>query len=172
MAEQTLEPDRHLAVSRIRKLRDQLNNGFRAINAQADAVLFEFGPTRKRKLEIRSEVWRWIPSLRTLLLVQVSFAQYRLQKPLETMPEDMATAHREFEQEVARVMHAMADLVNGKGAEEGLDIQASARDCESGSAALFTDRPEHFDTRLRCREPGRDHHIDSRRALRGHPKRF
>ncbi len=48
------------------QLRDQINEGFNAVKAQADAVVFEFGPSRQRKLKIRDDVRRWQPTLGTL----------------------------------------------------------------------------------------------------------
>ena len=44
LTEQLLEKDQIKAIRRIRQLRDQLNAGFQAVSAQADALLFEFGP--------------------------------------------------------------------------------------------------------------------------------
>ena len=76
LAEQLLEKDQVKAIKRIRQLRDQLNAGFQAVSAQADAVLFEFGPSRQRKLQIREDVRRWQPSIRTLLQVQITAVQY------------------------------------------------------------------------------------------------
>jgi len=126
LTEQLLKEDRNDAVRRIRQLRDQLNAGFEAVRAQADAVLFEFGPSRPLKLKLREDVRRWQPSLRTLLLVQIASGQYLLQKPLTELPEAVAKAHIAFEKDIARVMRALADEVRGKSCEAAPDIQASA----------------------------------------------
>ena len=76
LTEQLLEKDQVKAIKRIRQLRDQLNAGFPAVTAQADAVLFEFGPSRRRKLQIREDIRRWQPTIRTLLQVQIASVQY------------------------------------------------------------------------------------------------
>ena len=114
------------AIQRIRQLRDQLNAGFQAVSAQADAVLFEFGPSRQRKLQIREDVRRWQPSIRALLQVQVTSAQYLSQRPLSGLPEPIAQAGVAFERDIAEVMHAMASEVNGKPVEGVPDIRLSA----------------------------------------------
>jgi multidrug resistance protein MdtO len=126
LAEQLLEKDQIKAIQRIRQLRDQLNAGFQAVNAQADAVLFEFGPSRQRKLQIREDFRRWQPPIRTLLQVQVASAQYLAHKPLSNLPEPIAQVGVAFEKDIAQVMHAMASEVSGKPVEAVPDIRMSA----------------------------------------------
>ncbi len=126
LAEQLLEKDQIKAIRRIRQLRDQLNAGFAAVTAQGDAVLFEFGPSRQQKLQIREDIRRWQPTIRTLLQVQVASAQYLVNKPLSNLPEPIAQAGVAFEKDIAQVMHAMASEVNGKPVEGVPDIRLSA----------------------------------------------
>ena len=126
LAEQLLEKDQVKAILRIRQLRDQLNAGFLAVSAQADAVLFEFGPSRHRKLQIREDVRRWQPSIRALLQVQITSAQYLSQKPLSSLPEPINQAGVVFEKDIALVMRAMASEVVGKPIEGVPDIRQSA----------------------------------------------
>ena len=126
LAEQLLEKDQVKAIKRIRQLRDQLNAGFQAVTAQGDAVVFEFGPSRSRKLQIREDVRRWQPSIRTLLQVQVTSAQYLSVKPLTNLPEPIAQAGVAFEKDVALVMRAMASEVSGKPVPAVPDIRVSA----------------------------------------------
>ena len=132
LTEQLLKPDRNEAVKRIRQLRDQINVGFDQVRAQCDAILFEFGPARARKLEIREDIKRWQPSLRTLLQMQITFSQYRLQKPLQELPAAVAEAHTEFERSTARIARLMADDVSGKTTEAAPDIQASSAALQAG----------------------------------------
>ena len=126
LAEQLLEPDQVKAIRRVRQLRDQLNAGFGAVRAQSDAILFEFGPSRARKLQIRDDVKRWQPQIRTLLLVQITAIQYLAQKPLTGLPEPVAAAGVTFERDAAQVMRAMASAVSGKPVEGAPDIGESA----------------------------------------------
>jgi multidrug resistance protein MdtO len=126
LTEQLLKDDPNEVIKRIRRLRDQLNANFDAIASQLDAILFEFGPSRERKLKIRDDIRRWLPSLRTLLLVQVTSSQYRLQRPISSLPPSLAKAHVAFESDVAQTMRAMADEVNKEVHVDSPDIQASA----------------------------------------------
>jgi multidrug resistance protein MdtO len=126
LTEQLPEKDQIKAIKRIRQLRDQLNAGFAAVTAQADAVLFEFGPSRQRKLEIREDFRRWQPSIRTLLQVQITSVQYLVNKPLSNLPEPIAQAGVAFEQDVAQVMRAMAGEASGKPVAGVPDINMSA----------------------------------------------
>jgi multidrug resistance protein MdtO len=127
LTEQLLEKDQIKAVRRIRQLRDQLNAGFSAVTAQADAVLFEFGPSRQRKLQIRADVWRWQPSIQTLLQVQITSVQYLVNRPLSKLPDPIAQAGVAFEKDVAQVMHAMASEASGKPVAGVPDISMSAK---------------------------------------------
>jgi multidrug resistance protein MdtO len=126
LTEQLLEKDQIKAIKRIRQLRDQLNAGFAAVTSQADGVLFEFGPSRQRKLQIRDDVRRWQPSIRTLLQVQIASVQYLSHKPLSNLPEPIAQAGVAFEKDIALVMHAMANEVSGKPVDAAPDIRVSA----------------------------------------------
>ena len=126
ITEQLLEPDQVKAIRRVRQLRDQINDGFEAVKAQADAVVFEFGPSRPRKLQIRDDIRRWQPTIRTLLMVQITALQYLAQKPLTDLPEPIAQAGVEFEKDVARVMRAMSSEVSGKPVDAVPDIRLSA----------------------------------------------
>ena len=126
LTEQLLEKDQIKAIRRIRQLRDQLNAGFQAVTAQSDAVLLEFGPSRQRKLQIREEIRRWQPAIRTLLLVQITSVQYLTLRPLKDLPEPIARASVAFEKDVAQVMRAMANAVTGKPVDAVPDIRLSA----------------------------------------------
>jgi multidrug resistance protein MdtO len=52
-------------------LRDEINNAFASVNAEADAVLFESGEQRPAFLAGRDRVRRWLSSLRTLYLLEL-----------------------------------------------------------------------------------------------------
>jgi multidrug resistance protein MdtO len=126
LAEQLLEEDQIKAIRRIRQLRDQISAGFQAVNAQSDAVFLEFGPSRPRKIQIREDIRRWQPAIRTLLLVQITSVQYLTQKPLSDLPEPIAQAGIGFESDIAHVMRAMAKEVSGNPVDAVPDIRLSA----------------------------------------------
>jgi multidrug resistance protein MdtO len=168
LTEQLLEKDQVKAIRRIRQLRDQLNAGFQAVSAQADAVLFEFGPARQRKLQIRDDIRRWQPTIRTLLQVQIASVQYLAHKPLSNLPEPVAQAGVTFEKDIALVMHAMANEVK--------TFRGGARHPHLGYAAARGDsqllpgtRRSRSRSGIRCIGPRREPRHDSCAAIRRHP---
>jgi multidrug resistance protein MdtO len=126
LTEQLLESDGIKAIKRIRNLRDQINEGFQAVTAQSDAVLLDFSPSRPQKLRIRKDIMRWQPPIRTLLQVQITAVQYLSRNPLTNLPEPVAQGGIMFENDVAQVMRAMANVVSQKPANAVPDIRVSA----------------------------------------------
>jgi multidrug resistance protein MdtO len=107
-------------------LRDQINAGFQAVTAQSDAVLLDFSPSRQQKLQVRKNIQRWQPAIRTLLQVQITAVQYLALTPLTTLPEPIAEAGVVFEKDVAHVMRAMASEVSEKPVGPVPDVRVSA----------------------------------------------
>jgi multidrug resistance protein MdtO len=126
IAEQLVAEDQVKAILRFRILRDQINAGFEAVRAQSDGVLFEFGLDRQRKMEIREDIRRWQPILRTLLLLRMTMAQYRAQKPFKDLPTAVAEAQKTLEQDIACEMRNLANLVSGKPPGPPVDLRQSA----------------------------------------------
>ncbi len=124
--EQARVPDRKAAVLRAIQLRNQINEGFNAVKAQADAVVFEFGPSRQRKLKIRDDFRRWQPTLGTLLQVQITGLQYLFEQRYPELSQPIADALTAFEEDMAITARAMSDEVAGKVARAAPDVQASA----------------------------------------------
>jgi multidrug resistance protein MdtO len=100
------------------------------VTAQSDAVLFEFGPERQRKLQIREDMRRWQPSVRTLLQLQMTSVQYRIKESIHETPEALGRARSLFEEDIVRIMRAMANEVSGKPSGVMPDIQMSAAKLE------------------------------------------
>jgi multidrug resistance protein MdtO len=139
LAEQLLQEDHIKAIRRIRQLRDQINAGFQAVTAQSDAVLLDFSPSRQQKLRIRKNIQRWQPSIRTLLQVQITAAQYLARNPLTNLPEPVAQAGVAFERDVAQVMRAMASEVSGKPVHTAPDIRLSAESVQKEIRKYYQD---------------------------------
>jgi multidrug resistance protein MdtO len=137
LTEQLLLDDQIKAIKRMRTLRDLLNSGFEAVRAQSDAVLFEFGTSRQRKLKIRDDIRRWQPAIRTLLLVQITSAQYLTQKPLQQLPAPIAEAGVAFEKAIAQVMRALANEVSGKPAAPIPDLRDACRRFDQAARAWY-----------------------------------
>jgi len=114
---------REKVAKRVTQLRDQINAGFSAFKEQADAVVFEFGRSRQRKLRIRDDFRRWQPTLQILLEMQITFLQYR--SDFCELPQ-IAEAQAAFEENMAIIVRTMSDDVAGKVTGTVPDIQASA----------------------------------------------
>ena len=126
LAEQLLQQDQIKAIRRIRQLRDQINAGFQAVTAQSDAVLLEAGPSRQQMLQVRKNIQRWQPSIRTLLQVQITAVQYLSHTPLSNLPGPIAEAGIAFERDFAQVTRAMASELTEKPVQAVPDIRLSA----------------------------------------------
>jgi multidrug resistance protein MdtO len=139
LAEQLLEQDHIKAIKRIRQLRDQINEGFQAVTAQSDAVLLDFSPSRQQKLQVRKEIMRWQPSIRTLLQVQITAVQYLSRTPLSDLPQPVALAGTRFEEDVAQVMRAIAFEVSDKPVPAAPDIRLSAESVQQEIRKYYQD---------------------------------
>jgi multidrug resistance protein MdtO len=129
MLAEVLEQSRNAdceAAKRAMQLRDQINHGFTAVEAQSDAVLFEFGPSRERKLKIRDDFKRWQPTLGTLLQVQMTYLQYLEAIRARVPPASVAQAQDVFEEDMAILVRAMSDDVKGTGSSRAPNVQQSA----------------------------------------------
>jgi multidrug resistance protein MdtO len=144
LAEQLLEQDQIKAIKRIRQLRDQINNGFQAVTAQSDAVLLDFSPSREQKLQIRKDIRRWQPAMRTLLQVQIAAVQYLAKSPLSDLPQPVAQAGVGFEREIAQVMRAMASEVSGKPIDAVPDIRLSAAKLQREIRKYYDERGQQI----------------------------
>ncbi len=114
------------AIKQAIQLRDRINEGFNAVKAQADAVVFEFGPRRQRKLQIRDDMRRWQATLGVLLQVQITYLQYLFQLRLPDMPASITEARKAFEKDLTDMIRAMSSEVCGIVPRANPDIQASA----------------------------------------------
>jgi multidrug resistance protein MdtO len=139
LAEQLLEQDHIKAIKRIRQLRDQINAGFQAVTAQSDAVLLDFSPSREQKLQIRKDIRRWQPTIRTLLQVQITAVQYLARTPLSDLPPPVALAGTRFEKDVAQVMRAIAFEVSDKPVPAAPDIRLSAESAQQEIRKYYQD---------------------------------
>jgi multidrug resistance protein MdtO len=153
LAREPFSNNLRIAVERSYSLRETVNMSFNKVRALADAVLFDFGPTRQEDLALRTRIVGWQPQLRTLFVTRVSLLKYRLQVPGFELPEQVRIALREFDESLARALDGMADQLEGKVRQVVEDLEASlARLVETvntcGSAELQGDLGAHLQTFL------------------------
>jgi multidrug resistance protein MdtO len=102
------------AIRRGYSLRDSIEKGFENVRALADAVLFEFGPSRERDLALRDRIRRWQPQLRVLLVLRVSLWNYRIGLSGFELPDRIRSVQREFDEVVSKAIECMSDHLEGK----------------------------------------------------------
>ena len=92
-------------------LRESINSHFDRVRSLADGLLFEFGPSRSRDLELRDRIRRWQPQLRTLFVMRIASLKYRLQTPGFELPEVLRALLETYDSDSARLLEKMADWI-------------------------------------------------------------
>jgi len=127
------------AITRNYALRETVNSGFNQVRGLADAVWFEFGPSRQQDLALRSRILGWQAQLRLLFISCVALAKYRLRFPGFELPEPVRRAENEFEESLAHTLDGMADRLEGKARQEPQDLEtAFARLTDSVKSSVET----------------------------------
>jgi multidrug resistance protein MdtO len=106
-------------------LRETINAHFERIRSLADGVLFEFGPSRRRDLELRARIRRWQPELRTLFVMRIASLKYRLQAPGFEVPEMIRRRQQVYDNHSATILEEMADRIEGKAASATKNVDDS-----------------------------------------------
>ena len=119
-AREPLSKNSRVAIERSYSLRETINTNLDKVRILADAVLFEFGPSRQHNLALRSQILRWQTQLRMLFVTQIAWLKYRLQLPGFELPEALRIAQREFDDRLAETLEGMADRM-----ENGLEQKMS-----------------------------------------------
>jgi multidrug resistance protein MdtO len=122
LAREPVSADFRVAVRTGFALRERINAQFDQARSLADSVLFEFGPSRRRDLEIRKRIRHWQPELRALFLMRVASMKYRLQLPGFELPEAVRVYQREYDEHSAQMLEQLADFIEGK--QEDLTLTA------------------------------------------------
>jgi multidrug resistance protein MdtO len=106
-------------ISRIYSLRETLNANFDKVRSLADGVLFELGSrSRQQDLTLRGQIRQWQPQLRLLFVTRVALLKYRLQLPGFELPQPIAAAQRNFDNNYASALDAMAQRMEERSPAE------------------------------------------------------
>ena len=127
MAQFAREPhaeDLTTAIDQTLALRETINANLDKTRALADSVLFEFGPSRQKGLELRSQIRRWQPELRALFLMRIASLKYRLHLPGFGMPDSVRLRQQAYDEASARMLEEMADRVEGREHQVGPGAEA------------------------------------------------
>ena len=120
-----LSADYKLAAERSYTLREGINKNFDSIRASADAILFEFGPSRQAGLAWRNSIRLWQPRLRTLFLTRIALWKYRAQLPGFELPDTVLASQHYFDQQSAELLDSIADRLEGKRTQQKADLEES-----------------------------------------------
>jgi multidrug resistance protein MdtO len=126
LAKEPLSNGIRLAIKNSFALRETINAHFDKVRSLADGVLFEFGPSRRRDLEMRERIRQWQPQLRALFLMRIASLKYRLQLPGFELPEAVCAYQREYDERSAQILEDMADAIEGKRIDARLTAEDAA----------------------------------------------
>jgi multidrug resistance protein MdtO len=126
-AREPISRDYNVAAERSYSLREAINNNFDGVRASADGVLFEFGPSRLQDLAWRNRFRQWQPQLRLLFITEIALWKYRARLPGFELPHPVGASQRAFDDELARVLEAIADRIEGRPSQVGLFEESFTR---------------------------------------------
>jgi len=95
-------------LAQIRAQRDQISQNFTQVNAQADAVLFEIGPLRHKKLAQRRRLLDIQPRLRSIFFVEIALLQYRVTMQPQAIETSVFEAQQAFDEHASTVLRRLA----------------------------------------------------------------
>jgi multidrug resistance protein MdtO len=117
-------------VQDLRALREEINSHFQMVNAQSDAISFEFGIRRKQGMAMRALVRSWQPSLRVLVMMEAALIQHRLLGSEHIFPKHVREAWGRFDNACAQRLLGMADHLEGKDVSEAEPLSISLQGME------------------------------------------
>ena len=130
LAREPASRDPKVYVARPNSLREMTNRSFDQVRALADALLFEFGPSRQRDLALRSRIVRWQPRLRMLFITRLALWRYRVGIPGFELPAPVATGQQEFDEGLSDVVDRMADRLEGNASARKGNFEDVVRNLE------------------------------------------
>jgi multidrug resistance protein MdtO len=144
MAQIVREPlsgDPQVAKARRFSLRETVTENFDIVRTSGDAVLLEFGPSRRQALEWRKRMQTAQAPLRTLYLTRMALWKYRAQMPGFDLPTEILTAQKEFDNQSAIALEGIADRLEGKSSAEKADVQGSFEHLQQAARKIDSQQP-------------------------------
>jgi len=147
-AGEPLSEDAKVAAERGYVLRETISKHFDSVRAFADAVLFEFGPSRQQDLAWRARIVRCEPQLRAILLTRIALWKYRTQMPGFELPKAALFAQKQFDDDSAKILNGIADRMEGKPPRQDAKFQTSFEHLEEVSRMLRSKQGQVFADQL------------------------
>jgi multidrug resistance protein MdtO len=147
MAQFTREPlsrDLRIAISRSLALRETINADLDKARAFADGVLFEFGPSRQRDLELRDQIRRWQPQLRAIFVLRIVSWRYRAHLPGFELPESVRLRHQAYDDHSAHMLEEMAGRIERNAPQAANSIEESHELLNRMEEEIRAEEPAHL----------------------------
>jgi multidrug resistance protein MdtO len=144
MAQVIREPlsnDPQVAKARRFSLRETVTENFDSVRTAGDAVLLEFGPSRREALEWRNRAQTAQAQLGTLYLTRMALWKYRAQTPGFELPTEVLAAQKEFDNQSTIALEGIADRLEGKSSAEKGDVQGSFEHLEQAARKIDSQQP-------------------------------
>ena len=141
-AKEPLSKDLKVAIERSYSLRETINSNFDQVRSLADAVLFEFSPSRRQDLALRSRIREWQPQLRALFQIRIALWKYRAQLPGFELPPPVRLAQQEFDDRSAKILDGMADRLETKSSQEKDNCEDSFERLEQTIRSCCSEGPQ------------------------------
>ena len=140
LARGPVEGDKRSATDTFFSIREMFSKDVDSVRSLADGVLLEFGAMREQGLAWRREILAWMPQFRALFLTEVSLWKFRAKSPGYELPEPVRLAQREFDDQTANMLDAIADRVEGVTPKQEANLEKAS---ENLNQAIQTFRSEH-----------------------------
>ena len=140
-AREPLSRDVKVAIERSYTLREAINKNFDSVRASADAVVFEFGPSRMQDLALRNRLREWQPQLRALFLMRIALWKYRAQLPGFALPDPVRAALQQFDYQSAMTLEEMADRLEGKPSLQRRSLEDFFVELQEAVALCCSEKP-------------------------------
>ena len=111
LAREPVSNDLRIAIECSYSLRERINAQFDKVRSLADGVLFEFGSSRQKDLELRSHFRKWQPQFRVLFLMRIASWKYRAQAPGFEFPRGVCVRQAAYDEHSARILEELADCI-------------------------------------------------------------
>lgn len=111
-------------------LGETINSNLDKVRALADGVLLEFGHYREQDLALRARIRQAQPQVRVLFILQIAAWKYRAQLPGFELPQPIAAQQREFDDQLARTLDAMAGRLEAQSTEAQEKLQGALTQLE------------------------------------------
>lgn len=135
-AREPVSPELKTAIESSYVLRDEINNKLDQVRAQADGVLFEFGPSRRDDLAWRRRILASMPLMRMFFLTRITLLKFRLQLSGFELRPSIRSEQKEFDKCLASVLDSIADRMEGSKLSEEAEVAHANLERHAGNFSL------------------------------------